>query len=681
MNAAISVKSWQQCPHCKEIFGQVYDKRIKLSSIVASKCARCWAVREILSCVTDTANPGTELVGSIWHDNTLEIGVITPEDSFETAKGHKIYIVADSEKHARLDSRLGIPIAYTPTHRNYRPIKDSDAERISVAKEWLADCVASHEACNAECQEYEWPRRVLDISQDEMIRLVSIEYPPPGATYVALSYCWGRRGGNLCTYESNLAQHKKGIPLKSLPQTIRDIVSVCKQLGQQYLWVDALCIIQDDPADKMTQIPMMADIYSGALLVVSAAGTADVLEGCPLGPPELQPIQPKVLELEYPRYLEANPENKGAGKVTVVVERMEHEHCRRLPGHWARETFDQDGVDLLNTIEDRAWTFQERFLAKRALYIGKGELSWVCASAVQCECRKSRLEVKTEDGDRVFNHRYCIGHVSTKRLFSDSNKDLYKTFSYLWAEVVTTYSARLLTQFTDRVAALEGLSAAFSRRWPEVYARKDYAFGCWEPFLRDLLVWQASGEEPVSENVQRGLFPSWAWPSSGRAVSFTSWVWYGVDPKSWVEVVRLERGPPADEVFGSGKGTLTIRAPLIACTAEAPVFDDGSQGDDVVCTALDAKLPFLRGYPSLDDPSQKEEWKTVTHMILLASYPFKPHGSSRPLSFALLCVAPVLGKDEFRRIGMITTVRPKRTFEAHEFEELLLPHMSDVNLV
>ena len=93
----------------------------------------------------------------------------------------------------------------------------------------------------------------------------------------------------------------KGIPLDSLPRTIRDIVSVCRQLGQQYLWVDALCIIQDNAADKMAQIPRMADIYSGALLVISAAGTADVLDGCPLGPPELQPVQPKVFELEYPR--------------------------------------------------------------------------------------------------------------------------------------------------------------------------------------------------------------------------------------------------------------------------------------------------------------------------------------------------------------------------------------------
>lgn len=94
MNAEDSEKPWEQCPYCKEIFGQVYDKRVRLSSIVESKCARCWAVREILSRVTDTANPGTELVGSIWHDNTLEIGVIAPEDSFETAKGYKIYIVA-----------------------------------------------------------------------------------------------------------------------------------------------------------------------------------------------------------------------------------------------------------------------------------------------------------------------------------------------------------------------------------------------------------------------------------------------------------------------------------------------------------------------------------------------------------------------------------------------------------
>ena len=91
----IDSKAWEQCSHCKELFGETYDKRIKLSDIVAStsQCTRCWAVREILSRVTDTDNPYTTLVGSIWHDNTLEIGVVGPEHTFETAPGYKIYLV------------------------------------------------------------------------------------------------------------------------------------------------------------------------------------------------------------------------------------------------------------------------------------------------------------------------------------------------------------------------------------------------------------------------------------------------------------------------------------------------------------------------------------------------------------------------------------------------------------
>ena len=94
MTGEDNAKPWDRCPYCKEIFGQVYDKRIKLSDVVASKCVRCWAAREILSRVTDIANPSscTELVGSIWHDSTLEIGIITPDASFETAPGYKIYI-------------------------------------------------------------------------------------------------------------------------------------------------------------------------------------------------------------------------------------------------------------------------------------------------------------------------------------------------------------------------------------------------------------------------------------------------------------------------------------------------------------------------------------------------------------------------------------------------------------
>ena len=89
-------KGWDQCRHCKELFGDVYDKRVPLLGIIASagQCARCWALQEALSHIIDINEPNTTLVGSLWHDNTLEIGVIGPKDTFETAIGYKIYLVA-----------------------------------------------------------------------------------------------------------------------------------------------------------------------------------------------------------------------------------------------------------------------------------------------------------------------------------------------------------------------------------------------------------------------------------------------------------------------------------------------------------------------------------------------------------------------------------------------------------
>ncbi|KAK0716084.1 heterokaryon incompatibility protein-domain-containing protein [Lasiosphaeris hirsuta] len=677
-------KAWEQCPHCKELFGGVYDKRVKLSDIVASAsgCTRCWAVCQILQRVTDANNVSTTLVGSIWHDNTLEIGVIGPEDTFETAPGYKIYLVPHhvEEKRARSDPTLGIPIATDLAHENYRPIRGPPEERLALAKSWLSECVASHDTCNADVEEYNLPRRLLDISDDNLIRLIHTEHHlPPVSAYIALSYCWGQDGGNLCTYRSNLDQHMAGIPIPSLPPTIRDVIFACKQLGQPYLWVDALCILQDDLDDKMTQIPQMADIYSGSLLTISAAGSSSVLEGCPLASVELQPVQPHVFELEYPLETGGSSSDKPGRRVTAVIERMEHERCRILPGHWARETFDQDPRDLLNAIEERAWTYQERFLAKRTLFIGKGEMSWICASEVQCECRKNGPQIKTEEGDRVFTHRYNISQVSVKKLFG--NLEMDKTYSFLWTDIVAAYSARSLTQFSDRVAALEGISVAFRRRWPDIFKDDEYVFGCWKPFLAHLLIWETSGQ-PVSARIDQDFFPSWAWPSCGRPVRFTSWVWYGVNPKSWVQVLDLEvKQADGRGGFGHGKGTLTLRAPLIPVRQEVVRYDDDTEG--ILLTPIDTDLPFLTGGPTSDDPSKAlDADKTVTHVVLLASYPFKPLKKSRPLSCALLCVAPVIGRDgEFRRVGMMTTPRAKTGFWGFHFQRLVSAHVTDFKLV
>lgn len=92
--------------------------------------------------------------------------------------------------------------------------------------------------------------------------------------YAALSYTWGT-GGQYYLYKSNvdfLGQHKsldRGDV--SLTKVIKDAIEVCVQTGIPYLWVDAICIIQDDAAGKMRQIQNMDAIYSGAYITIVAA--------------------------------------------------------------------------------------------------------------------------------------------------------------------------------------------------------------------------------------------------------------------------------------------------------------------------------------------------------------------------------------------------------------------------
>jgi Heterokaryon incompatibility protein (HET) len=66
--------------------------------------------------------------------------------------------------------------------------------------------------------------------------------------YTCLSYRWGGVLP-LCTLTCSLDQEKLGIKWSRLPKTFQDAIQVTRLLGIRYIWIDALCIIQDAPAD------------------------------------------------------------------------------------------------------------------------------------------------------------------------------------------------------------------------------------------------------------------------------------------------------------------------------------------------------------------------------------------------------------------------------------------------
>ena len=94
--------------------------------------------------------------------------------------------------------------------------------------------------------------------------------------YTALSYCWGGEQPTKCSTLNEQNWVQLGIPWEELPTLIQDAILVTHVLGIDYLWIDALCILQVDELDKLAQIAKMAQIYNSAVVTKCALGAAGV---------------------------------------------------------------------------------------------------------------------------------------------------------------------------------------------------------------------------------------------------------------------------------------------------------------------------------------------------------------------------------------------------------------------
>lgn len=163
--------------------------------------------------------------------------------------------------------------------------------------------------------------------------------------YAALSYCWG--GPQLVlTLKKNLVSMTNGLPVDKLPQTILDAIRVTRNLNIKYLWIDALCIIQDSDEDKDKEIGLMNQIYKNATVTIAAVSAKSVSEGF---------LQPRTA----PEY------------VTLPFLCSDNTFGNAL-------VMKQFNYDSMHPLNKRAWTLQESLLSPRKLLFGENELVWYC---------------------------------------------------------------------------------------------------------------------------------------------------------------------------------------------------------------------------------------------------------------------------------------------------------------
>ncbi|CAM1503309.1 Fc.00g080850.m01.CDS01 [Cosmosporella sp. VM-42] len=321
---------------------------------------------------------------------------------------------------------------------NMEPLGASDQDDVvfGVVKNWLTECTKDHSECNQKRQTSWKPTRLLHLgTEPEMttVRLVDGKDVPGGAAYLTLSHCWGDNVPLRLTGGS-YARFKSDIPIEDLPKTFLDACKVTRKLNYEYLWIDSLCIVQDDPEDWAIEAGRMSSVYGNCFLNIAATAANDVHEGL----------------------FDSNEERDQSSWLPALIHRSQG---GKFSGDYYvcnyRDWWAQLGNAPLNR---RAWVFQERMLAPRVLHLGLEQVAFECLTMSVCE--------RLPDGD--FTH--ACGQQgragSTVKLFISSSrkgKDTPNIPDILaqWNEVVRNYSQGQLSVYTDKMVALSGIADPF----------------------------------------------------------------------------------------------------------------------------------------------------------------------------------------------------------------------------
>lgn len=346
--AELEVCAGAGCPLCSMVAAELYKDDETESESLEGRDA---------SCPNTESSPITLQVGSYIHTWATEHWRFTELIARLTNFRNSV-VYFDLEG---IDTRFGKPL-----DDDTRANTTGSTHALGTAKRWLQICQNS--PTHSQCQEAHFatshglysplPTRVLHVGTDNKDPFL-FESKGAKASYCILSYCWGHTG-NATTTKKNLSERMKGIPLTSLPATLCEAILTARSLGFEYIWIDALCIIQDDDEDWANEASIMHELYSRADLTITSL-IADDSRGSLFQPRPDQIWRPIPLDLGLPKRHRPDFKDNTVFQLSVHPENQ-----------LARQT-TRNGP-----IHRRAWTLQEQVMSTRILYFGEGILHWEC---------------------------------------------------------------------------------------------------------------------------------------------------------------------------------------------------------------------------------------------------------------------------------------------------------------
>ena len=343
-------------------------------------------------------------------------------------------------------------------------------------KSWILDCHQNHHRCYHNKTSL-LPTRVIDVGIDVNAKSVKLHVSCPRETgqYVALSYCWGSTQCFITTIGS-LNEMLSTMPIEILSKTVQDAIETTRDLGYRYLWVDALCIIQDDESDKLREISNMSAIYKDAAVTIAAASASSSHEGFLRVRRNLQPLSRACT-------VKAHLLNGRVGFIQVA-------------------SFYDFHLNLEHNLDHRAWSLQEFLLSPRLLVYSDFEVLWYCEVEAHKTVTKSNVE-----------YIQGLRRIPLRRKAAEEHQPVmsvdeqYKT----WKNIIEEYTGRSLSDPEDRLHALAGVSSELEGLWMD-----NYSYGLWQNNLVKLLAWRPETNLPRRSN----RAPSWSWASFDCPIRF-----------------------------------------------------------------------------------------------------------------------------------------------------------------
>ncbi|KAF8855434.1 HET-domain-containing protein [Acephala macrosclerotiorum] len=121
-------------------------------------------------------------------------------------------------------------------------------EIVDLATQWLSDCDKGHNFCRSAIWNPKLPSKLLEIKPDS-IGLRDTSGIPNQTKYATLSHCWGPNSVDFKLMKDSLVDFQTSIRQEWLLKTFQDAISIARRLVLEYLWIDSLCILQDDLED------------------------------------------------------------------------------------------------------------------------------------------------------------------------------------------------------------------------------------------------------------------------------------------------------------------------------------------------------------------------------------------------------------------------------------------------